>query len=103
MGDTMRTALGAGTRVLYDGQWWEIAELAPPGVLLAAAGELRRVSISHLLADPGTRLGEEEIPAREAELRLAELDDAELAGLRDRVAHVREACTGYRGGSPDLA
>ncbi|HUY44207.1 MAG TPA: hypothetical protein VMV92_00555 [Streptosporangiaceae bacterium] len=103
MGDAARTPLGAGARVLYDGQWWEVAELAPPGVLLAAAGELRRVSISHLLAAAGTRLGEEEIPALESELRLAGLDDTKLAGLRERVAHVREACTGYRSGCADVA
>ena len=34
---------------------------------------------------------------------LAGLGSAELAQLRERVAHVREACTGYRSGSPDLA
>ena len=46
-------------RLTYDGQWWEVAELAPPSVLLASpAGELRRVSISHLLAVPGTRIGD---------------------------------------------
>ena len=36
-------------------------------------------------------------------LRLAGLGDSELAGLRERVAHVREACTGYRHGSRELA
>ncbi len=53
----MRAALSVGASVVYDGQRWEIAELAPPGVLLAGpAGGLRRVSISHLLTAPGTRL-----------------------------------------------
>jgi transposase InsO family protein len=101
--ESVRAALGAGTTVLYDGQLWEVAELAPPSVLLAAAGTLRRVSVSHLLAAEGTRLGEANAPAWEGTLRLAGLDDAELAGLRERVAHVREACTGYRHGSPELA
>lgn len=63
MDESVRAALGAGTRVLYDGQWWEVAELAPPSVLLAAAGTVRRVSISHLLAAEGTRLGEADAPA----------------------------------------
>ena len=57
--DGIHTRLSAGARVTYDGQAWEVAELAPPSVLLAgAAGELRRVSISHLLAVPGTRIGD---------------------------------------------
>ncbi|MGH3248526.1 MAG: helix-turn-helix domain-containing protein, partial [Trebonia sp.] len=103
MDESVRAALSAGARVLYDGQWWEVAELAPPSVLLAAAGALRRVSVSHLLAAEGTRLGEADAPAWEGPLRLAGLDDTELAGLGERVAHVREACTGYRHGSPELA
>ena len=71
MNEAVQAALGAGTRVLYDGQWWEVAGLIPPSVLLATAAELRRVSISHLLAAPGTRIGEAEAPAWEADLRLA--------------------------------
>ena len=104
--DGMRTRLSAGARVTYDGQAWEVAELAPPSVLLAgAAGELRRVSISHLLAVPGTRIGDASGAEREpdAGLVLASLGSGELARLRERVAHVREACTGYRSGSPGLA
>lgn len=106
MDDGMRAQLSAGARVAYDGQVWDVAELSPPSVLLAGpAGGLRRVSISHLLAAPGTRIGDasraERVP--DAGLRLAGLGSAELAQLRDRVAHVREACTGYRRGSPDLA
>lgn len=105
MDDGMRAALSAGDRVVYDGQLWDVAELAPPSVLLAGpAGELRRVSISHLLAAPGTRVGEADggDGVMSAGTVLAGLDSAELARLRERVAHVREACTGYRSGSPDL-
>ena len=105
MDDGMRPRLSAGARVTYDGQGWVVAELTPPSVLLAGpAGGLRRVSISHLLAAPGTRIGDSsgaERPAG-AGLRLASLSRA-LAELRERVAHVRAACTGYRRGSPDLA
>jgi transposase InsO family protein len=106
MDDGMRTRLSAGACVTYDGQEWDIAELTPPSVLLAGpAGRLRRVSISHLLAAPGTRVGDpaEAEPPADAGLRLAGLGRAELAQLRERMAHVREACTGYRRGSPDLA
>ena len=106
MDDGTRTRLSAGARVTYDGQAWEVAELAPPSVLLAGpSGRLRRVSISHLLAAAGTRIGDTSGAERPADagLRLASLGVAELAQLRERVAHVREACTGYRRGSPDLA
>src|ERR1035438_8651676 len=106
MDDSTRSQLSAGARVTYDGQAWEVAELTPPSVLLASpAGGLRRVSISHLLAAPGTRIGGSSGAERPADagLRLASLSRAELAQLRERVAHVREACTGYRRGSPALA
>jgi hypothetical protein len=106
MDDSTRSDLSAGSRVTYDGQGWEVAELTPPSVLLASpAGGLRRVSISHLLAAPGTRIGDSSGAERPADagLRLAGLSRAELAELRERVAHVREACTGYRRGSPDQA
>jgi hypothetical protein len=54
----MRAALSPGAGVVYDGQRWEVAGLAPPSVLLAGpAGELRRVSISHLLAARRRRHG----------------------------------------------
>jgi transposase InsO family protein len=100
--DGVRAQLSAAARVTYDGQSWDVAELTPPSVLLAGpAGGLRRVSISHLLAAPGTRVGAERV--LDAGVRLAGLGSAELAQLRERVAHVREACTGYRRGSPDLA
>jgi transposase InsO family protein len=100
-----RAALSPGGGVVYDGQQWEVAGLTPPGVLLAGpAGELRRVSISHLLAAPGTRVsGARDGDGIDAGTVVSSLDDAELTRLRERVAHVREACTGYRNGSPELA
>jgi hypothetical protein len=104
--DSTRAALSAGAHVAYDGQRWEIAELSPPSVLLSGpAGELRRVTISHLAAvgsavitRPGSGGDSPDTGAA-----LSGLDSGELARLRERVAHVREACTGYRSGSPELA
>jgi hypothetical protein len=81
MDDSTRSQLSAGARVTYDGQAWEVAELTPPSVLLASpAGGLRRVSISHLLAAPGTRIGGSSGAERPADagLRLASLSRAEL-------------------------
>ena len=102
MDDPARFALHAGASVVYDGQAWDVAELAPPGVLLERPGELRRVSIGHLLAAPGTRLGDAGESMAGGGL-LAGLDSAGLAAVRDRAAHVREACTGYRSGTAELA
>jgi hypothetical protein len=46
-----------GTRIGFDGRLWEVAEMTGAGVVLRdALGGLRQASISHLLADPGTRL-----------------------------------------------
>jgi transposase InsO family protein len=104
--DNAHATLAAGTSLVYEGQRWEVAELTPPSVLLSGAtGELRRVSIGHLLAAPGAQLQETSSQDRgdSATTRLAGLGRAELAQLRERVAHVREACTGYRSGSPELA
>jgi transposase InsO family protein len=100
--DPVRFPLHAGAALVYDGQAWDVAELTPPSVLLERPGELRRVSISHLLAAPGTRLGEAGGSPPDGGL-LAGLDNAELAAVRARTAHVREAATGYRRGSPELA
>lgn len=72
MDDSTRTQLSAGARVTYDGQAWEVAELTPPSVLLAGpAGGLRRVSISHLLAAPGTRIGDTSGAERPADAGLS--------------------------------
>ncbi len=102
MDDLARFPLHAGANVVYDGQTWDVAELAPPGLLLERPGELRRVSISHLLSAPGMRLGDAGESSAGGGL-LAGLDSGGLAEVRDRAAHVREACTGYRSGSPELA
>ncbi len=102
MDDLARFPLHAGASVVYDGQTWDVAELAPPGLLLERPGELRRVSISHLLSAPGMRLGDAGESSAGGGL-LAGLDSGGLAEVRDRAAHVREACTGYRSGSPELA
>ena len=64
MDESVRAALGAGTTVVYDGQWWEVAELdAAQRPAVRRLRALRRVSVSHLLAAPGTR-------ARRGERRL---------------------------------
>lgn len=87
MDEGMRASLSAGAGGVYEGQAWEVAGLTPPSVLLAgAAGEPRRVSISHLLAAPGTRVSgtRDRDGGLDAGTVLSGLDDAELARLRER-------------------
>ena len=105
MKDELRALLAVGTRLAYDGQWWQVTELDGPHVLLTSqAGGIRRVSAGHLLADPGTRL--HRVPADPAEgvgADLAGLGETELAELRERAAHVQEVRTGFRRGCAELA
>ena len=102
--ESLRGLLAVGTRLAYDGQWWQVAELDGPHVLLASPAGVRRVSAGHLLADPSTRLPEAPGGAVEgAGPELAGLGEAELAELRERVAHVQEVRTGFRRGCAELA
>jgi transposase InsO family protein len=101
---TLRGLLAVGTRLAYDGQWWQVAELDGPHVLLAGPVGVRRVSAGHLLADPSTQLpGAPGDPVEGAGPELAGLDEAEMAELRERIAHVQEVRTGFRRGCAELA
>jgi transposase InsO family protein len=103
--DEVHALLAVGTRLGYDGHWWQVTEMDGPHVLLTSqAGGIRRVSASHLLADPGTLLhGAPSGPAEGAGADLAGLGETELAELRERVAHVQEVRTGFRRGCAELA
>ena len=101
---TLRGLLAVGTRLAYDGQWWQVAEMDGPHVLLASPAGVRRVSAGHLLADPSTRLGDApRDPVEGTGPELAGLGEAELAELRERIAHVQEVRTGFRRGCAELA
>lgn len=43
MSEDLRVLLAVGTRLAYDSQWWQVAELGPH-VLLASPAGVRRVS-----------------------------------------------------------
>jgi hypothetical protein len=102
--EALRGLLAVGTRLAYDGQWWQVAELDGPHVLLAGPAGVRGVSAGHLLAVPSTRLpGAPGDPVEGAGPELARLDEAEMAGLRERIAHVQEVRTGFRRGCAELA
>jgi hypothetical protein len=102
--DNLRALLAVGTRLAYDGQWWQVSELDGAHVLLASPAGVRRVSAGHLLADPSTRLREAPgAPVGGAGAELDGLGEAEQAALRARVAHVQEVRTGFRRGCTELA
>ncbi len=104
MSESLRGLLAVGTRLTHEGQWWQVAEIDGPHVVLSGAPGVRRVSAGRLLADPSTRLdGAPAGPAAGAGAELAGLDEAELAQLRERVAHVQEVRTGFRRGCAELA
>jgi transposase InsO family protein len=102
--ESLRGLLAVGTRLAHDGQWWQVAELNGPDVLLSGAAGVRRVSAGHLLADPSTRLdGAPAGPVGSNGAELSGLGEAELGELRERVAHVQEVRTGFRRACAELA
>jgi Helix-turn-helix domain len=102
--EDLRALLAVGTRLAYDGLWWQVSELDGPHVLLTSPAGVRRVSAGHLLADPSTRLhGAAAGLVEGAGAELAGLGEAELAEPRARVAHVQEVRTGFRRGCAELA
>ena len=67
MNSTAGGIIAVGTRLFFDGGLWEVTELAATAVVLRdALGGLRQAGISHLLADPSTRLLD--VPAGQAAL-----------------------------------
>jgi transposase InsO family protein len=100
-----RTVLSVGVRLVYDGQPWQVVELAASHVLLSdARGGIRQVGAAHLLADPGTRLLTPDTkPADGVGAELADLDGPQLRELRERIGHVQEVRTGFRRGCEALA
>jgi len=94
-----------GTRLAYDGQLWEVRELAAASVLLATVlGSVRQVGLAHLLAHPSTRLLDGEGQSAEGVgTVLANLSGAERERLTERLGHVQEVRTGFRRGAAGLA
>jgi transposase InsO family protein len=105
MNDVPASIITVGTRVCFDGQMWEVAEMTATGVVLRdLLGGLRQASISHLLADPATCLLDT-APAQHAVAGpgMSGLAQAETEELRRLAGHVLEVLTGYQRGSEALA
>jgi transposase InsO family protein len=98
--------MAVGTRICSDGRLWEVAEITAGTVVLRdALGGIRQAGISHLPAQPGTRLldagsGQQPGPAAPGACGLTVSETAELRSL---AGHVLEVLTGYKHGSEALA
>ena len=108
--------IGIGTRVLFDGQLWEVSELLPAAkgteVVLSAYGrhsEVVRISLREVLEGQRVRLcGEGTGPNSDdlvdpADVVLSAMTDDERDAIRQRASHIREILTGFRSGSADFA
>ena len=108
--------IGVGTRVLHDGQLWEVTELHPGSagteVVLGAYGrhsEVVRISLRELLDGHRVRVcGEGSGPHSDDELDpadvvLSALSAPERGTLQQRAADIREVLTGYRCGTAEFA
>jgi hypothetical protein len=98
--------LAAGARLMLDGAEWTVEECRPQsgrGVLRGAGGQRRPVTLRALVNDPGFR----PVPAGDGltgrAAGLEDLTDGQREQLHLRVAHMLEAETGFRSGSPLLA
>ncbi|OEJ58256.1 transposase [Streptomyces agglomeratus] len=108
------TRLGVGTRFRLDGETVEVVEFASLAtgmevILKDARDRLVRMSVRELLtSDRAEVIPEDQGPAADDEgdlvsVVLARLTKEERKDVLERAEHVREALTGYRSGSEELA
>jgi hypothetical protein len=107
------TRLGIGTRVLFDGEFFEITEWLPgttgTEVVLTGAMSVCRISLVALLTGDRVKLladkpgpSPDDAGAAPA-ITLLGLSEDEMQQVRHRAEHVRELLTGYRSGSGEMA
>lgn len=108
--------VGVGTRVVYDGELLEVAELhagssgtetvlrscgGKGGIVRVTLRELLTSQRASLVADtPGVNADDGGDPAG---VVLSAMSESERAIVAERAGHVREVLTGYRSGSAELA
>ena len=109
--------LGVGTRVVFDGELLEVAELhaGPLGtetVLRSCRGQggIVRIALQDLLTSRRASLTADtaggvsaDDPGDPADVVLSAMSESERAIIGERAAHVREVLTGYRSGAEELA
>lgn len=103
--------IGVGTRVLYDGQLWEVAELLPSAAgaeVVLRAYEVVRISLREVLEGKRARVYGEGVgpnaddPVDPADVVLSAMTEAERAAIQRRAEHIRETLTGYRSGTAEF-
>jgi transposase InsO family protein len=108
--------VGVGTRVIFDGELLEIAEMhagrsGTEIVLRSCQGQgvIVRVALQDLLTSrraslvadtPGISAAD---PGDPADVVLSAMFETERATVAERAAHIREVLTGYRSGAVELA
>lgn len=95
------------------GEMFEVTDLVlgfgTPEVILRGPNSFCRRSVVDLLADQSARVlsvedgPEPDDPYDPAAIALLGLSPAEMKAVREKTDHIREATTGYRSGSPELA
>lgn len=107
------TRVGIGTRVVFDGETFEITEWLPgttgTEVVLTAATSVCRISLVALLTGDRVKLladkpgpSPDDAGAAPA-ITLLGLSKDEMQQVQNRADHVRELLTGYRSGSGEMA
>jgi transposase InsO family protein len=106
--------VAVGTKFVHDGELFEVIETVAAAhgmeVVVASGDHIRRIAVKELLADTRTRFLPSDSPPADdddderetAAVILAQLDQAQLHELRQRVDHVREVLTGYRSGTAEV-
>jgi transposase InsO family protein len=108
--------LGVGTRVIYDGELLEVAELhagrlgietvlrscrGPGGIVRVTLQDLLTSRRASLIADtPGVSADDAGDPA---DVVLSTMSETERVTVAERAAHIHEVLTGYRSGAVELA
>jgi len=109
--------VGVGTRVVFDGELLEVAELhagqsdtetvlrscrGQSGIVRIALHELLTSRRASLVADTHDGVSADDA-GDPADVVLSAMSESERAIIAERAAHVREVLTGYRSGAEELA
>ncbi|MGI8808339.1 MAG: integrase [Acidimicrobiales bacterium] len=97
--------LTVGTRLRHDGETHTVVGLDGSRLTLRSArGTVMQVDVGFLLGHPTTRIvGAADGPVEALGTALSDLTPVEAEEVRERLAHVREVLSGYRGGSAETA
>lgn len=108
--------VGTGTRFAYDGEIVEVIEMHPvagmPEVLARdlRSDKVRRFALEELMFSARSRLLTEDLLVEGIAVdddyvgvKWSAAPENARREARERAAHVREALTGYRSGSPEVA